>query len=183
MRRQLPGRLWTFTLFTGEKITGRLPKLGKSNKFALWKGSRWISRRDNALRAQQWYRDNIERGRVLRNEYNRRHPERKSVQNHFYCIIKQRRSNYRGMPFFNKWNPKKGGSYQAGADWIIANLGRRPKDSTLHIIDHEKGFVPHNLEWAHPKKQSNQQMFKIIAQQRHRILTLEKELDKYRKVC
>jgi hypothetical protein len=55
-------------------------------------------------------------------------------------------------------------------------LGTRPKGSTLHIIEHEKGFVPGNLEWAHPRKQNNQQMFKIIAQQRHRIKQLEAEI-------
>ena len=44
------------------------------------------------------------------------------------------------MPFFNDWNPKKGGSNKVGANWIIANLDKRPRGSTLHIVDHEKGL-------------------------------------------
>jgi hypothetical protein len=83
------------------------------------------------------------------------------------------RMNYKGMPFFGGWNPDEGGSYRSAAVWIAVNLGKRPKGSTLHIIYHANGFVPGNLEWTHPRKQSNQQMFKIIAQQRHRIKELE----------
>lgn len=107
------------------------------------------------------------------------HPEHKSVSSHRYLIFMSKNplhANYKGMPFFDEWNPKKGGSTEAGAKWIIANLGKRPEGSTLHIIDHEKGFVPGNLEWAYPRKQSNQQMFKIIAQLRHRIKELEVKL-------
>lgn len=84
------------------------------------------------------------------------------------------------MPFYDAWNPAKGGSWAAGAQWIIDNIGRRPKGTTLHIVEHSLGFVPDNLEWTHPRKQSHQQMHKIIAQQRNKIKKLEariKELE------
>ena len=71
---------------------------------------------------------------------------------------------------------EKGRFISSRSLWITTNLGKRPKGSTLHIVHHDVGFVPGNLEWTHPRKQSNQQMFKIIAQQRHRIKELEAEV-------
>lgn len=103
-------------------------------------------------------------------------PEHDSVKSHYYRIFHSKSKDYkyyRGMPFFDGWNPKKGGSTKAGADWIIKNLGKRPKGSQIHIIEHEKGFVPGNIEWTHPTKQSHQQMFKIIAQLRNRLKKCE----------
>jgi hypothetical protein len=105
--------------------------------------------------------------------------ERRSVRGHHRRIFDsahEAHGNYKDMPFFGGWNPDKGGSFQAGAQWIIDNLGRHPDGSTLHVIDHAKGFVPGNLEWTHPKKQTNQQMYKIIAQQRHSIKNLKRQL-------
>jgi len=133
---------------------------------------------DCGKKLKHWAKD----GRCNRCSTSKRHrdnPELQSVRGHFGSICRDsagRYPTYKGMPFFDGWNPDKGGSHQVGADWIIANLGNRPKGSTLHIVDHEKGFVPGNLEWTHPRKQSNQQMFKIIAQQRHRIKELEAEV-------
>lgn len=95
-----------------------------------------------------------------------------TVAGHYHRIFNPKspqHSSYKGMSFFDGWNPKKGGSYQAGADWIITNLGKRPENTSLHIVDHLKGFVPGNLEWTHPKKQTAEQMFKIIARLRHEI--------------
>src|SRR5579864_344654 len=108
------------------------------------------------------------------------HPELQSVANHRYaiCSKKSKLKAYRGLPFYEAWNPARGGSYRAGEQWIIRNLGKRPRGSTLHILDHEKGFVPGNLEWTHPRKQNNQQMFKIIAQLRHQIKMLRRRLQK-----
>jgi len=126
------------------------------------------------------YRENHrEEAKALSAEWNKTHKE--------YIVKQSSQKNYKGMPFFDEWNPDKGGSFQAGADWIILNLGKRPSGSTLHIISHELGFVPGNLEWTHPRKQCNQQMFKIIAQQRHeikllksRILELKRQLNEYK---
>lgn len=111
-----------------------------------------------------------------RKDYKNR-PEFYSVRQHYYFIKNRGKSRitYQGMKFHDAWCPEKGGSYQSGADWIIANLGKRPKGTTLHIIDHEKGFVPGNLEWTGRKKQTNQQAAKIIAQLKHRIRELEEE--------
>lgn len=33
--------------------------------------------------------------------------------------------------------------------------------------------MPGNLEWAYPRRQNNQQMFKIIAQQKHKLKHLQ----------
>ena len=56
------------------------------------------------------------------------------------------------MDFFPEWNPDKGGSYKAGAVWIIENLGPRPNGASLHMIDRDQGFVPDNLMWLVSKK-------------------------------
>jgi hypothetical protein len=86
--------------------------------------------------------------------------------------------NYEGMPFCDGWDPNKGGSFRTGGEWVIANLGKRPEGCSLHIVDHAKGFVPDNLEWTHPVKQTAEQMFKIIARQKHRMRELEVENQK-----
>lgn len=106
----------------------------------------------------------------------RRSPENITVRKHFELICRYKKPNYKDMPFFDSWNYDKGGSSLDGAIWIRENLGLRPKGASLHIIDHAKGFVPGNLEWAYPRKQANQQMFKIIAQQRHEIKELKRQL-------
>lgn len=54
------------------------------------------------------------------------------------------------MPYYDGWNPNKGGSLAAGAQWIIDNLGHRPgsgKEYHLHIVDRRIGFMPGNLQW------------------------------------
>jgi allantoicase len=133
-----------------------------------------IKARDAAYRAA-----NPEKVKAASAAWNAVNKERTSVRHHHYWIFKSKdpkRHSYKGMSFFDGWNPKKGGSYQAGADWIIANLGKKPKGCSLHIIHHDMGFVPGNLEWTYPKKQNNQQMFKIISQQRHEIGALKKQI-------
>jgi len=53
------------------------------------------------------------------------------------------------MPFFDAWNPEKGGEFRLGAQWILANLGPRPdKKYHLHIVNRALGFVPGNLQWV-----------------------------------
>ena len=107
-------------------------------------------------------------------------PEYMTVRGHFYYIFNpdcKSYKNYKGMPFFDEWNPEKGGSWLAGAKWILKNLGARPKGCSMHIVEHEKGFVPGNLEWALPNKQTSRQMFRIIANLKHRIKELEQKLE------
>ena len=67
------------------------------------------------------------------------------------------------MPFFDEWNPNKGGFLWRGADWIVQNLGKRPGVNwSLDIVEHEKGFVPGNLRWASRKTQRLNQMHKKL---------------------
>lgn len=139
----------------------------------------------NRWKSQKKYRDAHKKEIAVKaKKYWAEHPELVSTYNHYKLIFKTHHlshKNYKGMPFFDEWNPKKGGSLKAGADWIVKNIGKRPRGATLHIIEHSEGFVPGNLEWTYPRKQNNQQMFKIIAQQRNRIKKLEariKELEK-----
>ncbi len=107
-------------------------------------------------------------------------PEYRTVQGHHDWIFKSRnlnqRRNYRGMSFFDGWNPDKGGSWGVGAKWIIENLGKKPKDASMHIVNHEEGFMPGNLEWTSSRRQSHQQLHKIVAQLKNRVTFLEKRL-------
>lgn len=111
-------------------------------------------------------------------------PEYMTVANHHAYIFRQHywdnldpkmkarvgdMKSYQGMPFFDEWNPDKGGSFIAGEKWIIENLGRRPVDNFLmtgqtvrypgqksrwqmHILDRPVGFVPGNLAWMPTNK-------------------------------
>lgn len=109
-------------------------------------------------------------------------PIYRSVKDHYFKIFTSTRKHdrtYKGMPFFDAWNFKKGGSYQLGADWILENLGEKPPSSSLHIVNHAKGFVPGNLEWATHTIQNREQMCKIIANLRNRVKELEAQLRRY----
>jgi hypothetical protein len=111
-------------------------------------------------------------------------PEYRTVRHHFYYIFSSKHmhhESYRGMPFFNAWNPNKKGSWLIGARWIVTNLGKKPKGHTMHIVDHEKGFTPGNLEWADSRKQSAEKMFKIISNLKHRIKELEHQIESQEK--
>jgi hypothetical protein len=111
--------------------------------------------------------------------YRSTHKEIATVRSHYKFIFKCKSPcsrSYKGMSFYDGWNPDKGGSYKAGGEWIIENIGKCPENSSLHIIHHDIGFMPGNLEWTYPKKQNNQQMYKIIAQQRHQIRNLKRQL-------
>jgi len=112
-------------------------------------------------------------------------PEFRTITFHYNYIFKSRSpkaKNYKGMPFFDAWNPSKGGSFKAAYDWIIKNLGKRPENTSMHIIKHELGFVPDNLSWTHPKGQTANQMFRIIANLRFEIKELKTKIEKYESV-
>jgi hypothetical protein len=115
--------------------------------------------------------------------YRAAHREEISVRGHHREIFGTKktspRKSYEGMPFEDAWNPKKGGSFRAGGEWITANLGKKPEGCTLHVVDHAKGFVPGNLVWSDPVKQCAEQMFKIIARQRHEIKELQMRIRNY----
>lgn len=68
-------------------------------------------------------------------------------------------ASYIGMPFYPAWDFKSGGSYAAGAKWIIENLGHKPStDYDMHIIDRRLGFVPGNLAWVPRSKHKREEL-------------------------
>lgn len=90
-------------------------------------------------------------------------PEYQTVSKHWRWIFKDvdsRLHSYKGMPFYDGWNPDKGGFISAGCAWIIDNLGIKSVfeaqhgKSSLDIIDHRLGFVPGNLRWSTRKDQA-----------------------------
>ena len=126
---------------------------------------------------QKWYAEQITKPEFRAalakksKKWNEENKEHASVRSHHYNIFKStdpKLRTYKGMPFFDAWNPDKGGSFKAGGDWIIANLGKRPEGKvSLDVIHHEIGFVPGNLRWSERKGQNSNQMHKIIAQLKH----------------
>lgn len=151
----------------------------KHRKEKLAANAAWRKRNKRKIKVIQaaWQEANKETIRMKKNIYDRNRVIHKTIYGHHYLIFRStKRKNYKGMPFFDEWNPDKGGSFDIAERWILENLGKRPKGTTLHIIQHDLGFVPGNLEWTFPRRQSNQLMFKIIAQQRHRIKELEKRI-------
>jgi hypothetical protein len=130
---------------------------------------------------QLWRDKNRKSERIRTTRWARKHPERRTVQSHRDMILNPKNKYhkyYKGMPFYSGWNPDKGGSLKAAETWIIKNLGKRPKGASMHIVKHDVGFVPGNLTWAYPKEQTNEQMFRILANQRHYIKELEKQIIK-----
>lgn len=104
--------------------------------------------------------------------------ERRTVFHHLHFIRKEV-STYAGMPFCAFWDPKKGGSYKAGEDWIVNNIGRRPaKGYDLHIVDRQIGFMPGNLQWV-PRDHHRRK--ELINQLLVRVQVLEKRLQVYEK--
>jgi len=132
-------------------------------------------------KASRYYEEHKEERRLYKAEWRKKNIEYTSVQGHYHKIFDRKNpknKNYKGMPFFDGWNPKKNGSLKIGADWIIANLGKRPTGSTLHVVNHAKGFVPGNLVWTSPRNQSYQQLIKILGRQKQQIERLEKQVKK-----
>jgi hypothetical protein len=104
-----------------------------------------------------WKKENLDKVR----EYRQNNIEYQTVYAHWELIYKPRLGHkyYKDMPFFNEWNPKQGGSFTAGANWIIENLGRRPdKKYQLHVVDRRLGFVPGNLRWVPQEKHRQEEM-------------------------
>lgn len=72
-------------------------------------------------------------------------------------------NRYKNMPFYEEWNPKKGGAFWKGVRWIIDSLGKRPNLKwSLDVIEHDKGFVPGNLRWARLYTQARNKRHKIL---------------------
>ena len=79
-------------------------------------------------------------------------PEYATVCDHHYAIKKSYVNpafkSYKNVPFYDGWNPDKGGTFMTGMLWIIENLEVRKPGDHLHIIDRKIGFMPGNLVWV-----------------------------------
>ena len=77
----------------------------------------------------------------------------------------QRYRGYKDMPFFEGWNPRKGGSFVVAARWIIDTLGEKPGPQwSMDVIKHQFGFVPGNLRWALKRTQKHNQQHRVLGQ-------------------
>jgi hypothetical protein len=135
----------------------------KKNKKQILANRREKYAADPALRQRRYAREKASR---------LAHPERLSVKGHYDCIhANERCPTYVGMPFFDGWSPKTGGSYEAGAQWIINNLGPRPgtgKEYHLHIVDRAIGFMPGNLQWVPRERHKQEEMInKLLLENQH----------------
>ena len=123
-----------------------------------------------------YYKNNKNKINARSKAWYNKYPERVTIKAHWRWIFDSKNVHhkyYKDMPFYDCWNPNEGGSFDNAEEWIISNLGKRPKGFSLHIVEHALGFVPNNLEWASSRKQNREQIYKIIAQQRNRIKKLE----------
>ena len=111
----------------------------------------------NRCDQRRWRAKNPQRSKDIQREWRQRNSENASVRDHHYYIFRKRIPSYLGMPFYAAWNPDCGGSFKAGSEWIIGNIGRRPDPNhQLHIIDRRIGFMPWNLVWV-PKDMHRQE--------------------------
>jgi hypothetical protein len=107
---------------------------------------------------------NRDKSNQISREWVLAHPEYGSVALHYWSIFGSRQKNavsYKGMPYFDGWNPKNGGSLKAGANWIRENLGPRPgsgKEYHLHIVNRAIGFMPGNLQWVPQAKHAQEEL-------------------------
>ena len=155
---------------TGMKIGGFLVKrLGPSNK-----GIQWFVEVNGVEKLVYSYA--MISGKITGKYYNsgyqsrdgKRSPEYVTVMSHKGLIFNPSNSkhkNYKGMPFYDGWNPSKGGAIWKGAKWIVDNLGIRPGPQwSMDIINHEFGFVPGNLRWANKNTQARNQQHRTLGQ-------------------
>lgn len=95
-------------------------------------------------------------------------PEYRTVCGHYNHIFISKRpsaAGYKGMPFYDEWNPQKDGAIWKGAKWIIDNLGPKPgPEWSLDIVKHEIGFMPGNLRWATRNTQALNKQHRTLGQ-------------------
>lgn len=141
-----------------------------------------LSRR--IVQRKTYHVEHLEKRCAQSKSSNAAHRERRSLGSHHYFIFKSKgpkHRTYRNMPFFDEWNPDKGGSFEAGANWLIEHLGKIPKGGSLGIIHHDLGVIPGNICWSDPRKQASNRMFRVLGEQRATIAELKRyvvELEK-----
>jgi hypothetical protein len=70
---------------------------------------------------------------------------------------------YKGMKFYDGWNPKKGGSFEVAANWIVKYLDRNvTRNHHLHIMNRKLGFVPENLCWVPSEFHKQEEMISKV---------------------
>src|ERR1700688_531057 len=157
----------------GEKVGFlTIKKLEKPIKIKKRLRQRWVVEQGGFLRTV--FHDNLMYGNMhglkfisgFSSENGKLRPEYRSVYHHYKYTFDSKTSGhkyYKGMPFYDEWNPKKGGVIWLGVKWIIENLGKRPNPKwSLDIIKHELGFVPGNLRWARKHTQTMNQRHKRL---------------------
>jgi len=104
------------------------------------------------IRAAEHYASHKEEIIIKNANRNAKNYIRLSVRQHHISIFGNKKGNgtrscYSGMLFFKDWDPARGGSFQAGADWIVENIGERPNENASLHVDHTTGlgFAPNNL--------------------------------------
>jgi hypothetical protein len=128
-----------------------------------------------------YWKANRDKKKTLCRQWASANAEHLSVRGHYHLIFTTRSPYYVDMPYWDEWNPNRGGSFKAGAKWIIENIGRRPgtsKEYQLHIISRRLGFVPGNLAWIPRDKHRQDELIpKLLIE----IQNLRLELDALRR--
>lgn len=104
------------------------------------------------------------------NKQNQTKPEYATVRNHWKNIFDSndsRHRSYKNIKFYDGWNPDKGGSFIAGMDWIIKNIGPKiNRHYELHVIKSKKypyGFFgPGGVVWRNKMDRHDQDLLDLI---------------------
>lgn len=97
----------------------------------------------------------------------------------FYCMlsrcrnIKNPRYGGRGITVCDRWDPSKGGCFQA----FLADMGEPPAGYTLERIDNNKNYEPTNCIWASKKQQANNRCSNRIVNYCGKEMTVAQALD------
>lgn len=162
-------------------VLGRLLVLKPLKLFC---GRKWIVEQQGKRRVviRQRLISGKTAGRIQRGYPKNSLKMRQAVYDHYHKIFRskgKRRESYRKMPYYDRWNPDKGGSFVVAVEWLIKHLGKRPKGRSLGVMNHDLGFVPGNLKWQTGKEQNDE---KILRHSSSRAFHMEATRRGYRKV-